>query len=148
MNALAYNQADAIQLLQPFKSVFVTTLSGLSYPKADRTWRHAINYVRSLIRLGDKMVTDINKYVNTNHKSLERFIRESLWEHEQIHEHLHEQVPEKLPAEETRSLWTVWRFRNDPSVASASLASGVTSVGRWTTARLSSTAYSPGQTNS
>lgn len=38
--------------------------------------------------------------MNTDHEPLERFIRESPWEHEQVQEHLHEQVPEALPAAE------------------------------------------------
>lgn len=100
MKALAHNQAEAIQFLRAFKPAFTTRSSGLSWPKADRTWRHAINYVRGLIRPGDKTITDIGKHVNTDHEPLERFIRESPWEHEQVQEHLHEQVPEELPAEE------------------------------------------------
>lgn len=100
MNELVHTQTDVLQFLRQFKPAFTTRLSGLSWPKADRTWLNATSYLRGLIRPGDKTVTDIANHVNTDHEQLERFIRESPWEHEQVLDHLHEQVPEGVPAAE------------------------------------------------
>lgn len=68
----AHNQLAARRFIQQFKAAFTTRSDGSTWPKFDRTWRHA------------------------DQERLERFVRESPWEHEQVEEHLRTTAPEKV----------------------------------------------------
>ena len=92
---LAHNQLAARRFIQQFKAAFTTRSDGSSWPKFDRTWRHAEQYFRGLLRPGRrKTITGLATRMNADQERLERFVRESPWEHEQVEEHLRETVPE------------------------------------------------------
>lgn len=100
MRALAHSQTDAMAFLQSFKPAFTTRSNGLSWPNHERTWWNASKYIRGLLRPGDNTVTDIADNVSTEQEQLERFVRESPWEHAEVERHLHEQVPADMQGED------------------------------------------------
>jgi SRSO17 transposase len=91
---LAHNQLNARRFLQAYQSAFTTRSDGSSWPKWERTWTNATQYFRGLLRPGRrKSITGLAKQMATDQKQLERFIRESPWEHENVETHLREQAP-------------------------------------------------------
>lgn len=78
---LAHNQTDAQRFLARFENAFTTRPDGTTWPKADRTWRHADQYFRGLLRPGNRTsITRLAKPMNAKQEPLERFVRESPWE--------------------------------------------------------------------
>ena len=100
MNELAHSQPDALAFLQAFERAFTSKPNGLSWPNHERTWLNASKYIRGLIRPGNNTVTDIADNLYTDAEQLERFVRESPWEHDEVERHLHEQVPEAMQGED------------------------------------------------
>lgn len=92
---LAHNQVPARRFIEQFKTAFTTRLDGSTWPKWNRTWKHADQYFRSLVRPGRrKSVTGLAKRVNTDQERLERFVRESPWEHTEVKRHLCATAPD------------------------------------------------------
>lgn len=93
MRELAQTQADAQQFLRNFQSAFTTRTDGSTWPKWERTWCHASHYFRGLLRTGSSTITDIAAQLHTNQEQLERFIRESAWDHATVEAELRDRVP-------------------------------------------------------
>jgi SRSO17 transposase len=91
---LIHNQVNGHRFLQEYHSDFTTRLNGSSWPKWDRTWTNATQYFRGLLRpRRRKSITGLAKRMDPDQKQLERFIRESPWEHEHVETHLRAQTP-------------------------------------------------------
>ena len=91
---IAHNQLNARRFLQEYQSAFTTRSDGSSWPKWERTWANATQYFRGLLRPGRrKSITGLAKRMATDQEQLERFVRESPWEHENVEKHLREQAP-------------------------------------------------------
>jgi len=96
-SVLAHNQLAAHRFIRQAKAAFTTQSDGSTWPKFDRTWRHADQYFRGLLRPGrHKTITGLATRMHADQERLERFIRESPWEHEQVETHLRETVPEAV----------------------------------------------------
>jgi SRSO17 transposase len=96
---LIHNQVNARRFLQDYQSAFTTRVDGSSWPKWERTWTNATQYFRGLLRPGRrKSITGLAKRMDTDQEQLERFVRESPWEHENVETHLREQAPAAVQA--------------------------------------------------
>jgi len=93
MRELAHTQVEAQQFLQEYQTAFTTRRDGSTWPKWERTWAHASHYFRGLIRPGSSTVTDIAAQLQTDQEQLERFIRESAWNHTTVEEELRNRIP-------------------------------------------------------
>jgi SRSO17 transposase len=90
----AHNQTAARRFLRRFKEAFTTRSDGSTWPKFDRTWKHADQYFRGLLRPGRrKSITGLATRMNADNERLERFVRESPWSPEAVEQHLREAVP-------------------------------------------------------
>ena len=89
-------QAEGLQFLSNYCSAFTTRLDGSSWPKYDRTWQNAARYFRGLLRPGSPTATDIADKMQVDQERLERFVRESPWNHENVEKELRERVPEAI----------------------------------------------------
>lgn len=91
---IAHNQLAARRFFERFKAAFTTRSNGSTWPKWERTLNHADRYFRGLLRPGRrKSITGLATRMNVDQEQLERFVRESPWEHEQVEEHLRETAP-------------------------------------------------------
>lgn len=91
---LAHNQLEAQRFFRRFESSFTTRQDGSTWPKWQRTSQHASEYFRGLVRPGRrKSITGLAKRMNTDQEQLERFVRESPWEYQQVQAHLRNQAP-------------------------------------------------------
>lgn len=98
---LAHTQVEAKRFLTRFQAAFTTRWDGSSWPKWERTWRNADRYIRGLFRPGtDNTVTDIANKMDMDQERLERFVRESPWEHAAVEAHLQEAVPEAVQGDD------------------------------------------------
>lgn len=89
------------RFLGRFKSAFTKRPDGSSWPKWERTWMHAGQYFRALLRPGRrKSITGLSCRVNADSERLERFVRESPWEHDEVENHLRAAVPEGVEGPE------------------------------------------------
>lgn len=93
MRELAHTQVEAQQFLQEYQSAFTTRTDGSTWPKWERTWSHASHYFRGLIRPGSSTVTDLAVQLHTDQEQLERFIRESPWDHATVQAALRNRIP-------------------------------------------------------
>lgn len=94
-NVLAHNQVSARRFIERFKTAFTTRSDGSTWPKWNRTWKHADQYFRALIRPGRrKSITGLAKRMNADQERLERFVRESPWEHTEVKRHLRATAPD------------------------------------------------------
>jgi len=92
---LAHNQVAARQFIDQFEAAFTTRPDGSTWPKWERTWRHADQYFRALLRPGSgKSIAGLATRTNAGQERLERFVRESPWEHTEVERHLHASVPD------------------------------------------------------
>lgn len=90
-----HNPLAGRRFLERFKDAFTTRSNGSTWPKWERTWKHAGQYFRALLRPGRrKSITGLSCRVNADSERLERFVRESPWEHDQVENHLRASVPE------------------------------------------------------
>jgi SRSO17 transposase len=95
MKEFAHNQTESLQFLTDYQSVFTTRSDGSSWPNWQTTWLHAKQYFRGLVRTGsNKSVAGIASMVNIKQEKLERFVRESAWEYENVEEDLRTNAPE------------------------------------------------------
>ncbi len=94
---LAHNNVAARQFLTPFKSAFTTRLDGSTRPNWERTWIHAYQYFRALLRPGKrKSITGLASRVGADQERLERFVRESAWEPAAVQDQLRATVPDGI----------------------------------------------------
>lgn len=92
---LAHNQLAQHRFLQNYQTTLTTRPDGRSWPNRERTWVHASQYVRGLIRPGKrKTITGIASRMSADQERLERFVRESPWEHDAVQRHLQQTVPD------------------------------------------------------
>lgn len=90
----AHNQLPARRFLQRFKAAFTTRADCSTWPNVDRTWKHADQYFRGLLRPGrHKTITGLATRMNAHQECLERFVRESPWESEAVEAHLRNAIP-------------------------------------------------------
>ena len=95
MKDLVHAQSESLQFLTDYQSSFTTKSDGSSWPNWQQTWRHATRYFRGLIRPGtNKSVADIASMVDIKQEKLERFVRESAWEYENVEQDLRTTAPE------------------------------------------------------
>lgn len=100
-NKATRSQAEGLQFLSGYRSAFTTRADGSTWPKNERTWLNAGRYFRGLLRPGSpNTITDIAKKMHTDQERLERFVRESPWEHEHVEAELRERVPEAIQGQE------------------------------------------------
>ena len=96
-----YNPLAGRRFLDRFKDAFTKRPDGSTWPKWERTWTHANQYFRALLRLGRrKAIIGLACRVNANSERLERFVRESPWEHTEVEDHLRAAVPEGVDGPE------------------------------------------------
>lgn len=95
MNELAHNYGDAMGFLREYRTCFATRADGSSWPNWETTWLRGMQYFRGLIRPGsNKSIAGIASMVDIKQEKLERFVRESAWEYENVEEHLRMTAPE------------------------------------------------------
>jgi SRSO17 transposase len=95
MNEVVHNYGDAAGFLREYQACFATRADGSSLPNWETTWQREAQYFRGLIRPGNsKSIAGIASMVDIKQEELERFVRESAWEHENVEEHLRQTVPE------------------------------------------------------
>ena len=100
-NNVIRSQAEGLQFLSSYRSAFTTRVDGSTWPKNERTWLNAGRYFRGLLRPGSpNTTTDIAEKMHTDQERLERFVRESPWEHERVEAELRERVPEAIQGHE------------------------------------------------
>ena len=100
-NNVTRSQAEGLQFLSSYRSAFTTRVDGSTWPKNERTWLNAGRYFRGLLRPGSpNTTTDIAEKMHTDQERLERFVRESPWEHERVEAELRERVPEAIQGHE------------------------------------------------
>jgi len=96
MRDMPCNQVEVRQFLSKYQSAFTRRADGSSWPKWERTWRHATEYFQGLLRPGkSKSVADIADQTGADQEQLERFVRESPWEHQNVESHLREEIPDE-----------------------------------------------------
>jgi len=90
-NNVTRSQTEELQFLSSYRSAFTTRVDGSTWPKNERTWLNAGRYFRGLLRPGSpNIITDIAEKMHTDQERLERFVRESPWEHERVEAELRE----------------------------------------------------------
>jgi|APHM01.1.fsa_nt_gi FOG: Transposase len=95
MNEVVHNYGDAAGFLREYQACFATRADGSSWPNWETTWQRGAQYFRGLIRPGNnKSIAGIASMVDIKQEKLERFVRESAWEYENVEEHLRQTVPE------------------------------------------------------
>lgn len=94
MDSLAYPLVEGSQFIKQYQSAFITRSDGSTWSKWQRTWLHATRYFRGLLRPGRrKTVSQLATSTDDQQEQLERFVRDSPWEHEQVITHLHSNTP-------------------------------------------------------
>lgn len=95
MNELAHNHADAVGFLREYQSCLATRADGSSWPNWETTWLRGTQYFRGLARPGsNKSIAGIASMVDMKQEKLERFVRESAWEYENVEDQLRMTAPE------------------------------------------------------
>jgi len=90
-------QAEGLHFLSSYRQAFTTRTNGSTWAKYERTWQNAGRYFRGLLRPGSpNTITDIANKMQVDQERLERFVRESPWEHETVEAELRERVPEAI----------------------------------------------------
>ena len=100
MSETTRTQAEGLQFLREYRSAFTTRGDGSKWPKYGQTWLNATRYFRGLLRPGSYTTTDIAEKMHTDQERLERFVRESPWEHENVETELRERAPEAVQGED------------------------------------------------
>lgn len=96
MRGTPCNQVEVRQFLSKYQSAFTMRADGSTWPKWERTWQHATEYFQGLLRPGkSKSVADIADQTSADQEQLERFVRESPWEHQSVESHLREEIPDE-----------------------------------------------------
>ena len=96
-SVVPHNNVAVRQFLTPFKSAFTIRLDGSTWPNWERTWIHADQYFRALLRPGKrKSITGLASRVGADQERLERFVRESAWEPAGVHDQLQATVPDAM----------------------------------------------------
>jgi len=94
---LGHKELDKHRFLARFMDVFTTREDGRSWPRWRNTWRVADAYYRGLFRPGKrKNMYGIAVRMGLNDDQVERFIRESPWDHEALQDHLAENIPDTI----------------------------------------------------
>ena len=94
---IGHKELDKHRFLARFKDVFTTREDGKSWPRWRDTWRVADAYYRGLFRPGKrKNMYGIAVRMGLNDDQVERFVRESPWDHEALQDHLAENIPESI----------------------------------------------------
>ena len=95
MNELAHNYGDSAGFLREYQACFATRADGSSWPNWETTWLRGTQYFRGLVRPGsNKSIAGIASMVDIKQEKLERFVRESAWEYENVEEQLRMTAPE------------------------------------------------------
>jgi len=95
MNELAHNYGDSAGFLREYQTCFATRADGSSWPNWETTWLRGTQYFRGLVRPGsNKSIAGIASMVDIKQEKLERFVRESAWEYENVEEQLRMNAPE------------------------------------------------------
>jgi len=95
-STLAHNQLAAKQFIERFETAFTTRSDGSTWPKFQRTWKHANQYFRALVRPGSgKSIAELATRVGADQERLERFVRESPWQPENVERHLQAAAPDR-----------------------------------------------------
>jgi SRSO17 transposase len=94
-------QGEGLQFLSDYQTAFTTRADGSSWLKHERTWLNVSRYFRGLLRPGiSNTITDIPEKMHIDQERLERFVRESPWEHENVESELRKRVPEAIQGQE------------------------------------------------
>ena len=95
MNELAHNYGDSAGFLREYKVCLATRADGSSWPNWETTWLRGTQYFRGLVRPGsNKSIAGIASMVDIKQEKLERFVRESAWEYENVEDQLRMTAPE------------------------------------------------------
>jgi SRSO17 transposase len=94
MHSLAHPLVEGSQFFNDYQTAFTTRSDGSTWPKWERTWLHASRYFRGLLRPGSrKSITCLAIKTDDHQEQLERFIRDSPWEDDQVISHLRSRTP-------------------------------------------------------
>lgn len=95
MNNFGHNYGNAVGFLKQYQACFATKTDGSSWPNSETTWLRATQYFRGILRSGNnKSIAGIASMVDIKQEKLERFVRESAWEYENVEHHLRKTAPE------------------------------------------------------
>ena len=94
MNSLAHPLVEGLQFFKQYRVAFTTRSDGSTWSKWERTWLHASRYFRGLLRPGSrKTALQLASSTDDHQEQLERFVRDSPWEHERVIDHLRSKAP-------------------------------------------------------
>jgi SRSO17 transposase len=94
---LGHRELDKHGFLARYKEVLTTRDDGRSWPLWRNTWMAALAYYRGLFRPGKrKNMYGIAVRMGLNEDRVERFVRESPWDHEALQDHLAANVPDTI----------------------------------------------------
>jgi SRSO17 transposase len=94
MHSLAHPLVEGSQFFKDYQAAFTGRSDGSTWPNWERTWLHASRYFRGLLRPGSrKSITNIAAKTDDQQEQLERFIRDSPWEDDEVISHLRSRTP-------------------------------------------------------
>jgi SRSO17 transposase len=94
---LGHSNLDLHRFLAPAEALFTTNSKGKHWPRKQNTWKNANLYVQGLLAPGtSKSMQRIAHAVNTDQDRIERFVRESPWDHQRVQRWLVETLPSDL----------------------------------------------------
>jgi SRSO17 transposase len=94
---LEHSRLAAHRFVAPLRDVFTRSREGKSWPRWHDTGSMAIAYFLALLRPGKrKNMHGIGVRMGLSEDKVERFIRDSPWEHEALQDHLITHVPETI----------------------------------------------------
>jgi hypothetical protein len=135
VNELAHTYGDSARFLREYQECFATRADGSSWPNWETTWLRGTQYFRGLVRPGsNKSIAGIASMVDIKQEKLERFVRESVWEYENVEEQLRMTAPEAAQPP-LRSFSMGWESPNKDTTALVLAVSGAVQLAKWTTAR-------------
>jgi len=92
-----HDRLEQHRFLEPFRDLFTHREDGSSWPRWQNTAATAPAYLRGLLGPGaGKNMHGIAKRVDRDDDQIERFVRESPWEHEAVQTHLVNHVPKQI----------------------------------------------------
>jgi SRSO17 transposase len=89
------------RFLHPYHDLFTHRRDGTSWPRRDNTLRNAKAYLRGLLAPGkNKNMANLARRTGIPEDRLERFVRDSPWDHDTLQTHLVQNLPEAIRSPE------------------------------------------------
>lgn len=94
MHSLSHPLVEGSQFFKEYQAAFTTRSDGSTWPNWRRTWVHASRYFRGLLRPGSrKSISCLATMTDDQQEQLERFVRNSPWEHDRVISYLRVRTP-------------------------------------------------------